>query len=574
MADTEELVREEAPPSWLEGAQAAPDTRAPARSAPPPPTMDSLVGIPAGLVEQRADNLRRKIDATSSLNDLYARRTEQDRSELKRAYDATAIQPGELQPWDQDKAYEKYKTDPLESFGSLGSVFAMVASAFTKAPMTNALNAGAAAMNAIKDGKDQEYERAFKAFKENTDLTMKRHQIMQQRYADADKFLNTDLSTWRAMTAAAAGEFDDQQTLTLLNAGMDKDVLDLLHRRNVTAKDQVELGQSITKATFQQRALDSAMKANEAITSPFEREARNLNEFNRIYGVKQTPVQEIMGQWYAEHPNGTAEEAAKFYHETALRSTAANQQFENLAIYEKAVREEHPDWNDMQVRDEAQRRVTRARTASNNNLKADELRAVEAGVRKEHPEWDDAKVKLEVNKRVKESTNALTANERVKMEAQSDSYKYALQTIDKIVEPVNKKLLPVVGLPAYGTRLGERLGNFLGATNSTDYVQVSRDISLLKVWASKNLLGRDGRPLSAEHAQMNNIIAGMSMGDTVKNTLRAYADLKKLYSQMQNDVNRRMDGTWTPDTPAVPSPEQAPGVPAKAPAWQQYRTVR
>lgn len=536
----------------------------------PPPSMDSLVGLPSGLMEERAGNLKRKIATTSSLNDLYARRTEQDRSELKRAYDATAIQPGELQPWDQDKAYEKYKTDPLESFGSLGSVFAMVASAFTKAPMTNALNAGAAAMNAIKDGKDQEYERAFKAFKENTDLTMKRHSIMQQRYADADKFLNTDLHTWRAMTAAAAGEFDDQQTLTLLNAGMDKDVIELIHKRNVTAKDQVELGQSITKATFQQRALDGAMKTNDAIESPIERAAHNLNAFNRIYGAKQTPVQEIMGQWYAEHPNGTAEEAAKFYHETAMRSTAANQQFENLKIYETAVREEHPDWNEMQVRDEAQRRITRARTASNNNQKADERRDVEAGIRKEHPDWANDKVQLEVNKRIKASETVLTANERLKQEGLSDKYKYAIQTIDKIVEPVTKKLGPV-GLPGYATRLGERLGNFVGS-KSTDYVQISRNIDMLKIWAGQNLLGRDGKPLSAEYAHINNVIAGLSMGDTVANTLRSYKELKTLYEQMQSDVNKRMNDKW--EAPGTAGTAESSATPTnKKPSWQNFPKV-
>src|SRR5271167_301653 len=45
---------------------------------------------------------------------------------------------------------EKQQSDPISAFGSLGSAFAFLASGLTHTPMINALNAGAAAINARK----------------------------------------------------------------------------------------------------------------------------------------------------------------------------------------------------------------------------------------------------------------------------------------------------------------------------------------------------------------------------------------------------------------------------------------
>ena len=75
--------------------------------------------------------------------------------------------------WDADQQAAKYRTDPLSSFGSLGSVFGMIASAFTHHPMQNAMEASAAAMNAIHAGDQRAYDQAHEAWKQNLDMTFK-----------------------------------------------------------------------------------------------------------------------------------------------------------------------------------------------------------------------------------------------------------------------------------------------------------------------------------------------------------------------------------------------------------------
>jgi hypothetical protein len=103
----------------------------------------------APVTEGLAELMRTKIQRGERVMGQMEQRLEEDRARIKKAYDATGVQPGELLPWDYDKQREKFATNPLESFGSIGSVFAILASAFTRDPMTNALNGAAAAMNAV-----------------------------------------------------------------------------------------------------------------------------------------------------------------------------------------------------------------------------------------------------------------------------------------------------------------------------------------------------------------------------------------------------------------------------------------
>jgi len=61
----------------------------------------------------------------------------------------------------------------------------MVASAFTKAPMENAINGMAGAINSIKEGNEKGYERAYDAFKTNVKLADQRFKTQHELYSDA-----------------------------------------------------------------------------------------------------------------------------------------------------------------------------------------------------------------------------------------------------------------------------------------------------------------------------------------------------------------------------------------------------
>lgn len=153
------------------------------------------------------------------------RQIKQDRSQMERAYQQEGHTADDLKPWNAEQEQRKYSHSPMEEFGSFGVMFAIAASAFTHTPATNALNAAAAYMNAVKQGDEDQYNKAFTAFKENSELAIKRADIERAQFEEANKLLDTDMTLWRAKTEAAAARFGNQKMLAFLRAGMDPEVI-------------------------------------------------------------------------------------------------------------------------------------------------------------------------------------------------------------------------------------------------------------------------------------------------------------------------------------------------------------
>ena len=125
----------------------------------------------------------------------------------------------DLKPWDATKEMSKRETNLWEQFGSPGFVIAMLASTFTAMPMNSALNAGAAAMNAINQGKMDDYNKAFDAWKENSNLTIKRLDIEEHEFSQIDNLRSKNMESWRAAATALATRFNDQRMLAMLQNG-------------------------------------------------------------------------------------------------------------------------------------------------------------------------------------------------------------------------------------------------------------------------------------------------------------------------------------------------------------------
>src|SRR5205807_1908489 len=107
-------------PSWMQGATATPETRAPLQPEPPRQSIEDMVRSPQALIDlqtKRAGAMEAERQRQSGIID-------RDQAETHRRFAQTGIEPGTLEPWDNNKQREKYRTDPIESFGSLGSVFA------------------------------------------------------------------------------------------------------------------------------------------------------------------------------------------------------------------------------------------------------------------------------------------------------------------------------------------------------------------------------------------------------------------------------------------------------------------
>ena len=93
---------------------------------------------------------------------------------MAKSVDAESASADAIPPqWNADKEQrERVFARPIEDFGSIGAIFGIIASQFTKTPLTSAMNAAAAAMNATRDHDEEGYKTAYQAWKDNTALAL------------------------------------------------------------------------------------------------------------------------------------------------------------------------------------------------------------------------------------------------------------------------------------------------------------------------------------------------------------------------------------------------------------------
>ena len=216
---TAKMLRDNDPP---------PDTR-------PPVNVNDSLGINdsslKAVTSGMAANMREKIAAEDKVVGEIDRTQAKILPKLENMVEHMGVEAEKMKPWDADAEMAKRRTDPIEAFGSFGSVFGILASAFTHAPMENALNASAAAMNSIREADGKSYDRAAKAWENNLKMAMDRHKIQHDAYQDATSLLSTNMQAANTKLAVLAARFGDKQVQTLLDAGMNKEVEELLQAR-------------------------------------------------------------------------------------------------------------------------------------------------------------------------------------------------------------------------------------------------------------------------------------------------------------------------------------------------------
>lgn len=276
------------------------------------PPIASLVGAPKGTLDDLINVQKKRAAADEAVIGREERQDDMDRMALQRAFNAEGHGPETLKPWDANKEHEKYESNPLEGFASPGALFAMVASAFTKAPMENAINGMAGALNGIKQSHEDSYNRAYDSWKENMKLAEQRHKMQHEAYTDALALADHDVNASNAKLRANAVRFGDQQTLMLLEHGMSKELYELIDARNKSMTQAVAASEAIQERGLKQEVMRNQWDALPKTGNPAVDAAHKLALFNRVYGPKQTAQQEILGQYLSEHPQATAEETAKF----------------------------------------------------------------------------------------------------------------------------------------------------------------------------------------------------------------------------------------------------------------------
>jgi len=178
------------------------------------------------------------------LDSLLSRR----RDQMEKAYGAESANIAKMPPaWNADEERKARTTGPLEGFGSIGSIFGLLASAFTRIPITSALNASAAAMTAIHNNDERAYKSAFEAWKENTNLALHRFEMERAVFQDTNKLLETDMAAWKAKTMADAARFGSQKTLVMMEFGMVPEILEMQARQVDTANKLIDYRDKVEK---------------------------------------------------------------------------------------------------------------------------------------------------------------------------------------------------------------------------------------------------------------------------------------------------------------------------------------
>lgn len=521
---------------------ASASAKAPA-AAPSGPDFTSLVKVPgdtAGLQAKLADIQRAKSAANAGAADETIKRLDTDRARMEAAYKASATMPAELQGWDAKAKSQEHSTDPVTAFGSVGSIFAMLASSFAGLPMEAGLNAGAAAINAVHAGDEKAYQREYESWKANTDLALKRHEIQHQAYTDATNLMNSNINAGRTKMELAATRFGDQKAQALLDAGMDKELFELVDSRNKAA---VSMQDQWDKVQLQHEKVMDLKNDPRYSSGDMGQKAAAIQDWNQRWAanggqkLRYDAEADYIAAQKRANPNWTPDDMLGWKKDFATASegdgtsgkskTAAGLQGQEIdrrtAVYEAQG----------MTRSEAYDRATREVKLVNS---------VPSGNR-----VDDLRGKID------QAKNIIAGSE--KNLDFLDNYKGGAGLTGKLMR---------------GEEIAE---NITGISDKSDRAQFRRRVLELQEMAPRILTDSNGRPLKSAQEKIDGIVAGLNAGDTGPNTKRAYRELIEDMRHRIEDYEKRLNAGGAP--PAAGGSPGATGAgssggasSASKPKWQ------
>ena len=119
----------------------------------------------------------------------------------------------------------------MESFGSAAMALAGLGSLMTRRPLTNALNAGAAVMQAYHKNDMEAAQQAYQKWEVETKNAMAMHQFEQEAYRNAIDKSRNNVEQLRANLTGLAASFKDDAALAMLNSGDTQGALALITGR-------------------------------------------------------------------------------------------------------------------------------------------------------------------------------------------------------------------------------------------------------------------------------------------------------------------------------------------------------
>ena len=602
----------------------------PAASASPP--IAALAGggddsSVSGLISGLRDLQRKKLQQDDKMTGQMDATMAKDKAIREKAFAQEGVDIAEMpQKWDADKEHKKFETNPIEGFGSLGGMFAMVASAFTKAPMENAINGMAGAITAIKDGKEQDYQRAFGAFKENVKLADQRFKMQHELYSDALSLAQTDMAAMEAKMRNAAVRFGDQKALFLLDHGMSQELFELQASRAKAQEGMMKAADAIDLHTVTKAAVDS-VKANPPNTGdPVRDKMLIAAQIHNIYagGGNEygSAEQEAVGAFMRDaiknnkKPEEIIDGLSKIKQDFSAKApnyagyNAARQKWESEHPGETIPADEDSHLQQMfglvpqpragaaagaptmtkeeaqAVEEEVQKGMSRTEAIAKvraaakpgggkNPLTHDREIAAAAQAhreeaRKTHPDWTEEQLDADEDSYVKGRRTASAApsgNRADDNTAKINQTKYITELAQENLDFLRQHA-GAAGLMGKIMRGEEIAENIIGAGTQTDRAAFRRRVLELQEMVPRIITDSNGRPLKSAQDKIDGIVAGLSAGDTGPNTIRAMEDLIKQMQERAADYGvRRSGGTQAPATGA-PEPSAGGG----RPLWESAPT--
>lgn len=475
------------------------------------------------------------------------------------------VEAEKMEPWNADEEANKRRTDPIEAFGSFGSVFGILASAFTHAPMENALNASAAAMTAIKEGDKTAYDRAYQAQEHNFKMAMERQKIQHEVYQDATSLLNTNLQAAQTKLQVNAARFQDHQISFMLEAGYPpNDIMQVINARQQLA-EKMEADQPARVLAHAEMSRLFALgydpknptaPASQEALQKYKQEQVDFKQAERAY----TPEQQAYAQFIKENPKATPEERSDYIQGLRTRKKDLTPEQEATTRWI----EEHPDG----TADELKAFVTDLRATSRGtggagNTALTKERQIAAQVKTELDEWKQAHPESSASE-IGSKRDELFRKHGTASSSPSgnkiDSLKGKIQQIDNITAK-SERILTFLQTHKSGAGLagklmrGEEIGeNITGISTNTDRNQFRRDVRELQDIVPQILTDTQGRPLASAQAKVDDIVAGLNAGDTGPNTIRAYRELLEEMKKRRGDYEVRLRGDSPPASDAAPAP--------------------
>jgi len=561
------------------------------------PQYDAITKADTALTKQ-------KIGAEAGMESIRKRQDDAYAARQERMLAQEGATMEDLKPWNAAKELNNRKTDLWEQFGSPGFVIAMLASTFTAMPMNSALNAGAAAMNAINQGDMDNYNKAFDAWKENSNLTLKRLDVEEREFEQIDHLRSKSMESWRSAATALATRFNDQRMLVMLQNGYDSQALEARDalvkskveisdatkriqdnetRRQVTmallgdSKDPKKLAQAASDAetimqspkTPEQMAVANVISQPGFRDLPSEEQSKQIN--SAIAGVSSaryggrgagsTPL-ELQKQLDASDAGAPADEPPDDARE---RHNAIMADYYKSKNPIGAERNKITQAHQTTMEDLASRKIDiEEAKAQEDALHKQNMDAIAKGrlegqmtAQQEKARHDAA---MEEITKTKNAAGNITPNKRAELTQLETRYQVNDDIIDDVINTL-KRDPSGAGLKGKVMRLEERLANILGGTSSTKYVEVMRQIETARALTPRLLIGGSSRPLKTEADRMDSIVPGLTIGDTWQNTIAGLQKLKETLDKEHATVKEILGDTSTTEAPAKPAPDEWPGIP-------------